>query len=355
MNDAWLQYIPDPLLRFGIRNISKIRLKATREGGVEASTVRLQKWHDHVRSSPIAIDTKSANEQHYEVPAKFFELSLGKNLKYSSAYFQQGNEADLNKAEEDMLALSCARAQLEDGQQVLELGCGWGSLTLHMAQRYPQSKITGVSNSNSQREFIMAQAKARGLDNVEIITADMNHFEADVAHYDRVMSVEMFEHMRNWSLLMEKIHRWLKPSGQMFVHIFTHRFEGYAYEAKDATDWMSQYFFTGGQMPSAQQFAYFQDHLRIEQQWGMSGTHYEKTSNVWLSNMDANKDEIMELFKQTYGKDAKLWFTRWRIFYMSCAEFFGLNGGDEWFVSHYRFSKRALSKDQFISREGQIA
>ena len=250
-----------------------------------------------------------------------------------------------------MLKLSGQRAKLKDGQNILELGCGWGSLTLHMARTYPNSKITGVSNSNSQREHIMAKASAEGLDNVHIITADMNHFEADVKHYDRVVSVEMFEHMRNWSLLMEKIHRWLKDDGLCFVHIFTHKFEGYAYEAEDATDWMSQYFFTGGQMPSAQQFAYFQDHLRIDEQWAMSGVHYEKTANAWLHNMDVNRDEIMQLFRETYGKDAKLWFMRWRIFYMSCAEFFGLECGNEWFVSHYRFSKRQVATPSQVPTE----
>lgn len=347
MIESLLPYCPDPVLRYGIRSFSRRRLDECRRGGIETQWQNQSQWLQELKLSPIAIDTQAANDQHYEVPAPFFEWTLGKNLKYSSALWKEGTK-DLDQAEDDMLDLSIQRADLKNGHRILELGCGWGSLTLEMAKRFPESKITGVSNSNSQRAFIEKQAAERGLSNVEIITCDMNLFDTAHDQFDRAVSVEMFEHMRNWPSLLEKISGWLKPDGQLFVHIFTHREHGYAYEVVDDTDWMSKYFFTGGQMPSAQQFAYFQDHLKVEHQWAVSGVHYQKTAEAWLQKTDENRERILELFSKVHGSDAKLWFQRWRIFYMSCAEFFGLKGGDEWFVSHYRFRNRKESMVQAL-------
>lgn len=349
MLDQIIPFCPDFLLRWGIRRISQMRINQGERVGIESLQEAQSGWLDEIKTSPIAIETKAANDQHYEVPARFFELTLGRNLKYSSAYFDDG-VTSLSEAEDKMLDITIQRARLEDGQDVLELGCGWGSLTIEMARRFPNSRITGVSNSGSQREHILKRAKALGLDNVVIITEDMNAFDAGTHNFDRVVSVEMFEHMRNWELLLAKIHQWLREDGEMFIHIFTHRQQGYAYEVQDDTDWMSKYFFTGGQMPSAHQFAYLQDHMKVEEQWAVSGTHYQKTAEAWLSLTDLHKDEILELFKPVYGKDAKKWFHRWRVFYMSCAEFFGMNQGNEWFVSHYRFSKRELSVEEIPMR-----
>jgi cyclopropane-fatty-acyl-phospholipid synthase len=237
-----------------------------------------------------------------------------------------------------MLALTCERAGLEDGQDILELGCGWGSLTLWMAERFPNSRITGVSNSKDQRAFILARAAERGLVNVDILTADMNTFAAP-GTYDRVVSVEMFEHMRNHRELLARIARWLRPGGALFVHIFTHRDFTYPFEVQDASDWMSRYFFTGGIMPADAYLTRFQDHLRLEDHWRVSGTHYQATAEAWLRNQDAHREEVLALFRSTHGAEAPLQSARWRIFFMACAELWGWRHGEEWFVSHYRFRK----------------
>ena len=237
-----------------------------------------------------------------------------------------------------MLALTCERAQVADGQDVLELGCGWGSLTLWMAEHYPASRITGVSNSRDQRAFILARAAERGLANVDIITADMNTFAAP-ATYDLVVSVEMFEHMRNHRELMARIGPWLRPGGALFVHIFTHRDFTYPFEVRDASDWMARHFFTGGIMPADSYLMRFQEQLKLEDHWRVAGTHYQATSEAWLSNQDAHRDEILGLFQQGYGPEARWRFAQWRIFFMACAELWGYRGGAEWFVSHYRFRR----------------
>jgi cyclopropane-fatty-acyl-phospholipid synthase len=330
--------VPDPLIRLGIRRLLGETLREKLSGGVEERQARLQAHLDGLRQSPIAIQTQAANEQHYEVPTRFYQYALGRRLKYSSAYWPE-EVTTLNEAEERMLALTCERAELADGQRILELGCGWGSLSLWMAEKYPRARITGVSNSRTQKEHIDAEAVRRGLINLTIVTADMNVFDA-ADTFDRVVSVEMFEHMKNYQLLLAKVACWLAPGGKLFVHIFTHREVAYHYEDKGPGDWMTRYFFAGGQMPSHDTLLHFQDDLRLETRWAVSGTHYQKTAEAWLRNMDTHRAEILPLFAQTYGEDQTTrWWVYWRVFFMACAELWGYRGGEEWIVSHYRFRR----------------
>ncbi len=331
--------LPDFLIRYGIRRLLKQRLLEENRGGLEQDHVHFLKLVEELKNSPIAINTGEANEQHYEVPTRFYQLCLGKHLKYSSGYWNPG-VTHIDQSEADMLELTCQRAELQDGQHILELGCGWGSLSLFMAAKYPNAKITVVSNSRTQKMHIDEQAKQRGLTNLTVITADMNTFTID-QKFDRIVSVEMFEHMRNYQQLLGKLAAFVNEKGKIFIHIFTHKYYAYYFDVKDDSDWMSKYFFTGGIMPSDHLLLYFQDHFKIQQHWRVSGTHYEKTSNAWLANMDANKAEILPLFAQTYGKEnTTKWWSYWRVFYMACAELWGYKNGEEWFVSHYLFEKR---------------
>ncbi|MEO7386162.1 MAG: cyclopropane-fatty-acyl-phospholipid synthase family protein [Gammaproteobacteria bacterium] len=291
-----------------------------------------------LRQSPVAIETDRANEQHYEVPAAFFQSVLGPHLKYSCCWYGDG-AVTLGEAEQAMLRLTAIRAGLADGQRLLELGCGWGSLTLWMAAQFPHSHVTAVSNSVSQRQFIQAQARERGLSNVNVITADANVFATN-DRFDRVVSVEMFEHVRNYATLMERIAGWLEPDGRLFVHIFCHRSLMYPFTVDGDTDWMARYFFTGGLMPAENTLLNFQQHLTLEDQWRVSGTHYQRTANDWLANQDRERDAVLALLVATYGPDgAARWFQRWRMFFMAVAELFGYAGGTEWLVGHYRFSR----------------
>jgi cyclopropane-fatty-acyl-phospholipid synthase len=332
-------YIPDALTRLGIRRLCAQRLREEHIDSTQAAHERTRMRLAELRSSPIAIETRAANEQHYEVPAAFFKLCLGKRLKYSSCYYPLGDET-LDQAEECMLRLYDERAQLSEGQDILELGCGWGSLTLWMAERYPTSRIVGVSNSNSQREHILAQCQARAIKNVRIITHDVNTLALQ-ERFDRVVSIEMFEHMRNYASLLKRVSDWLKPGGKLFVHIFCHRELLYPFETDGDDNWMGRYFFTGGLMPSADTLLYFQDDLRIEEQWRLPGTHYQRTANHWLANQDANASAVIDVLRAAYGEhDAKRWHQRWRMFWMACAELFGYHDGNEWLVGHYRFAKR---------------
>lgn len=333
--------LPDWLIRLGIRRFLKQRLSEEDQGDPARNRERLMRFVGQLRESPVAIETQAANQQHYEVPAAFYEITLGKQRKYSCAYYPDG-VTTLNEAEEKMLELTVERARIADGDSILELGCGWGSLTLNMAERFPNSRILGVSNSNSQREFITAEARRRGLTNIEIRTCDMNVFDTRGETFDRVVSVEMFEHMRNYRTLLCRIAHWMKPGATLFVHIFTHTRFAYPYEVRDESDWMAKYFFTGGIMPSEDLLLFFQDHLKIREQWSFNGRHYAQTSEHWLENQDANRDRILSLFREVYGPGEELrWFVRWRVFFMACAELWAYRDGREWTVSHYLFERPA--------------
>jgi len=327
-------WLPDDWVSRGIRAILRQRMTKSEEELRSGAQARFVASLEH---QPIAIDTDAANEQHYEVPAAFFEQVLGPHRKYSSAYFERGRES-LAEAEEAMLALTCRRAGIDNGMRVLELGCGWGSLTLWMAQRFPGAHITAVSNSHSQRAHIESRCAALGLANVVVQTCDINTF-APEGQFDRVVSVEMFEHLRNHAELFRRIDSWLAPGGRLFVHIFCHRRFCYPYVAASEADWMARYFFTGGMMPS---FDYLPDLgvLPLAERWEVNGSHYGRTLRAWLAQMDAQRDAVMPLLVATYGEaEAARWFHRWRLFFLACAELFEYEGGREWFVAHYLFDK----------------
>jgi cyclopropane-fatty-acyl-phospholipid synthase len=333
-------WIPDGLIRNGIRAWCAQRLKEELLGGAEQQAARFQGRIELLRQSPVAIHTDAANAQHYELPPAFFQHCLGKRLKYSCAYYPRGNET-LDQAEEAMLQLYGQRAELADGQSILELGCGWGSATLWMAERFPRATIQAVSNSKSQREFIEAECLRRGLTNVRVRTEDVNRLQLESQQYDRCICVEMFEHVRNYDTLLRNIGTWLRPGGKLFVHIFAHRTLMYPFETEGDDNWMGRFFFTGGLMPSASTLLCFQSRLDIEQQWLVEGTHYERTANHWLANQDAHQSAVMEALTGAYGaQNAPLWFQRWRMFWMACAELFGYADGQEWLVAHYRFARR---------------
>lgn len=328
--------VPETMLRAGIRRLLRRRLAESNRGGEAEKAARKRQWIETLKRSPLAIETQAANDQHYEVPAAFYRLVLGRRLKYSSAFF--GPADGLDEAEERMLALSCERAKLEDGQRVLELGCGWGSLTLFMAERYPHSRITAISNSASQRRFITKRAEELGLKNVEVLTVDVNRFAIE-ERFDRVVSVEMFEHLRNYGELFRRIRGWLKPDGRLFFHVFTHKDSPYPFENEGADDWMGRHFFTGGQMPSDDLFLAFADDLREEERFVVSGTHYARTAEAWHDRLVAKRSEVVALFDEVYGRGlGEIWFQRWKIFFLACAELFAWGGGDEWHVVHYRFA-----------------
>ncbi len=331
--------VPDPLIRAGIRRLVRKRLVEIGAADPAAAPEFCASFIADLRTAPVAVVPEKANEQHYEVPAAFFAEILGRHRKYSACWWPEG-VTTLDVAEEAALAATCERAQLADGQRILELGCGWGSLTLYMAQTYPRCRVTAVSNSASQRAWIEAEAARRHLDNVNVVTCDMNTFAAERC-FDRVVSVEMFEHMRNWPELFRRVAGWLAPHGRFFMHVFAHRSTPYLYVERDASDWMSRHFFSGGMMPSDDLALHFQDDLRILRRWRWDGTHYERTANAWLARMDARRTAIWPVLVATYGAgDAAQWWMRWRVFFMSCAELFGHDGGREWFVSHYLFERR---------------
>lgn len=336
--------LPDALLRIGIRNLLTSRLDSLPECGTSQHKTYVDELIRDMSNSELAICTTEANEQHYELPAEYFNLVLGPNKKYSSCYWDAATTR-LDQAEANALTITCEHAELRDGQQILELGCGWGSLTLWMARLFPNASITAVSNSSSQKAWIDEQARQRGLNNVHVVTADMNYFEPE-GRFDRVVSVEMFEHMRNWGRLYEKIALWLKPEGKFFQHVFCHQTTPYYFDdgsSQKDEDWMSRYFFSGGLMPAFDTPYRFNDHLEVQQRWAWEGQHYAKTLRTWLEKHDAQRSEILAIFRDVYGKDAKVWFERWRLFYLACEELFLYNQGDEWFVGHFLLTRKGLN------------
>lgn len=330
--------VPDSLIRVGIRHLLRERLAEISADDIEHAAQAEQRFLEVMRSGSIAEMPDVANEQHYEVPAAFFDQVLGSHRKYSSGYWPDGVNT-LDDAEAAALAVTVEHAALEDGQRILELGCGWGSLTLDMASRFRRSEIVAVSNSHSQGQYIRERAAASGLTNVSVVTADMNDFQPE-GRFDRIVSVEMFEHMRNWEVLLGRAADWLDADGRMFLHVFVHRRVPYLFEDEGPGDWMSRHFFSGGMMPSADLPLRLCSPFTLERRWFWSGEHYARTCNAWLDRMDDRKAVLRPLFEQTYGRDfASLWWHRWRMFFMACAELFGYRNGQEWLVAHYRFMK----------------
>ncbi len=330
--------LPDTLVRAGIRRLLRARLREIQTESCEAMASAQERFLEQMNNAPVAVLPDKANDQHYDVPAEFFRHVLGSHAKYSSAVWPAGVR-DITQAEALALDITCQRAKIVDGQSILELGCGWGSLSLWMAQNYSTSRITAVSNSSAQSEFVRSQARQRGLMNIDVVTCDMNRFQPERS-FDRVISVEMFEHMRNWGLLFERIHDCLLPDGKFFLHIFCHRATPYLFVDKGPSDWMSRYFFAGGMMPSDDLPLCFQQRLRLARRWRWDGAHYQKTASAWLANMDRQREHIWPILESTYGRQhAGLWWTRWRIFFMACAELFGYDDGQQWWVSHYLFER----------------
>jgi cyclopropane-fatty-acyl-phospholipid synthase len=321
--------LPDPLTRAGIRSLLRDRLAERAR-----DPARGQRFVDSLRAAPLAIEQRAANEQHYEVPPPFYELVLGPHLKYSSCWFETGAET-LAEAEAAMLGLTCTRAGLQDGMRILEIGCGWGSLTLWMAATYPNARIVAVSNSAPQRRFIEARARERGLSNIEVHTADISGWEPPATGFDRVVSVECFEHLRNYATLFRRIRSWLKPDGRLFVHVFCHRDYAYPFETEGEDNWMGRHFFTGGIMPSEDLFSRFDDDLVVDQRWRVNGRHYARTSRLWLDNLDARRREAEATLEAGLGAaGARRQAERWRMFFMACEELFAYARGEEWFVTH---------------------
>lgn len=340
MTAAERGWLPDPLLRLGIRRLLSQRLRDESRGNCEDWQDRLQQFLDEAGRGPIAHVPEKANEQHYEVPAEFFQQVLGRRLKYSCGFWPAGTNT-LDEAEEAALHVTCRRADVQDGMEILDLGCGWGSLSLWIAEHFPNCRITSVSNSASQRRFLEQRAAEAGFGNLRVITADMNDFRPETT-FDRVLSVEMFEHMQNHRELLRRISTWLKRAGRLFVHIFCHRLFTYPFQVEGEADWMARHFFTGGIMPGDDLLVRYQDELKLERQWRWSGTHYQRTSEAWMKNLDANRDRILSQFETTYGRDdSTVWLHRWRLFFLACAELFGYRNGREWWVSHYLFKRRS--------------
>lgn len=338
--------LPDSIVRVGIRQLLGQRTRQFAQSTCELQQEYVEQFLKDCRESPLAVHTQQANEQHYEVPASFFDLCLGERKKYSCCYYPT-TQTSLDEAEVHALKITCQRAQIEDGMTVLELGCGWGSLSLWMAENYPNSRILAVSNSHSQRESIESTAKEKGLKNLTVQTADMNDFRppTDFAPegFDRCVSVEMFEHMRNHSLLLKRISEWLNDQGKLFVHIFAHRASPYLFEDQGPSDWMTRHFFSGGMMPSDDLFHRYQEDLKLAQRWRWNGFHYAKTCRDWLRRTDRSRDQILKVLQPTYQDQTQKWFQRWRIFFMACEELFAANHGNEWWVSHYLFEQHSRS------------
>ena len=335
--------LPDPVVRVGMRRLLGRRLRDERRRELLRRGSSIEAFVEDMRSEPIAVATRDANEQHYELPAEFFATVLGPYLKYSSCFWD-ADVRDLAGAEERMLELTSERAGIEDGMDILDLGCGWGSLSMWVARHFPDCRVLAVSNSRSQAEFIRARCAAEGLDRVEVETADMNEFDTD-RRFDRVVSVEMFEHMRNWERLFERVAGWLRPDGAFFQHVFCHDRFAYLYSDDGAADWMARHFFTGGIMPSADLPRRFDAHLEVADQWRVGGEHYSLTLEAWLDAMDRGRDRLLPVFAATYGEESERWFARWRMFFMACSELFRYRDGTEWFVAHTLMRRRDVGAE----------
>ncbi|MCJ1402409.1 hypothetical protein MMC11_005629 [Xylographa trunciseda] len=338
MNYDWILdggYLPQSVIRIGIRRQLRDRINIIHSTSLEKAYQTKMEYIKLLRTRPMAIETSTANEQHYEVGTGVLQACLGPRMKYSCCLYPTGKET-LGQAEIAMLETYAEKAELKDGMRILDLGCGWGSASLYFAEIFPNAKITAFSNSRTQKEYIDGQAKSKSLANLEVVTGNVVDHEFEHSKYDRVISIELFEHMKNYELLMAKISRALVPGGKLFVHIFAHKTTPYDFEE----GWMSTHFFTGGTMPSADLLHYFQKDLKLQEQWWVSGKHYAQTCEDWLSKMDASKLQIWPHLEESYGKqNTAMWFYRWEIFYMACAELFAYQGGDTWGVSHYLFEK----------------
>ena len=332
-------FVPDWAVRAGIRTLLRRRIRTLDASAGADRAAYVEEVSAQLRRHAIAEATQDANRQHYELPAEFFTHMLGPRMKYSSCYFSDQRKT-LDEAESDMLDLTCRRADILDGMAILELGCGWGSLTLWMAEQYPTADITAVTNSGSQADYVRMRARNAGVqDRVKVVESDINAFSTDLA-FDRIVSVEMFEHVRNYQRLFERLHTWLRPEGKLFVHIFSHRSLPYVFETEGEENWMGRYFFTGGTMPSHDLLPRFAEELLLSESWRVNGLHYTWTLESWLDNLDHSRSDVIGRLEEFYGaREARVWFYRWRMFLMACSELFAFRGGEEWGLSHLLFQR----------------
>jgi len=331
--------LPDSVVRKGMRRVLSASLRERRPEDPNERADLVSRLVEQLRRSPIALSPDAANRQHYELPPEFFRLILGPHMKYSCCLCESGTES-LEAAECAMLDLTCRRAEIHGGMKILDLGCGWGALAMWIASRYPSASVTAVTNSRLQRDFILGAAAHAGISNLDIVHADVQDYQP-AGRFDRVLSVEMFEHVRNYEVLLSRIARWLEDDGRLFVHHFCHRDTPYVIDVEDSRDWMAQHYFTGGLMPSSDLLARFQDDCGMDASWTVSGLHYARTLRTWLHNMDARRDDVMTVLIRHYGMtDARMWFNRWRMFFMACGELFAYRDGAEWYIVHHRFRPR---------------